>query len=239
MPFRGTVCPSWVVAALQGYSVPFRGTVCPSGVVQPRTRGGSATDSAFAFGVRNTPVCGGGLCGRRLFSRGFNPTAIPTLNGTTYVCGDWRALVLPSPWLVAHCAGTRLATPLPLWERGFVVGWADAATPLPPSPHPIRGEGPGRWWGWRLLPCPQALPEYWHRSLKSCLSPVRSLCLCVSCSVLSLVRSLRLCVSAATPFLVSLAVACGVRRRVLSLWTIMGAGAGWPRRMIAGGEGAR
>jgi len=142
----GSGCPSGVQCALQGYSVPFRGTVCPSGVVQPRTRGGSATDSAFAFGVRNTPVCGGGLCGRRLFSRGFNPTAIPTLNGTTYVCGDWRALVLPSPWLVAHCAGTRLATPLPLWERGFVVGWADAATtltPYPLSPSEERGRGVG------------------------------------------------------------------------------------------------
>ncbi len=124
------------------------GAVCPSWVVQPRTRGGSATDSAFAFGVRNTPVCGGGLCGRRLFSRGFNPTAIPRSTAPpTFVAIGVR-------WCGPHPGSSPTARapgspPLSHSGRGASLwGGRMPRPPSPPTPYPLspseeRGRGVG------------------------------------------------------------------------------------------------
>ncbi len=139
-------------------------------------------------GAAATLQGGGCLPGQRL------PSGVLQPNGTTHVEGR------PAPRLVAHCAGTRLATPLPIRERGFVAGvdggWRGPSPP-PPAPHPKRGGGSAVA---RLRATTLVGGTARIAALPSLHFVPPPIILCVSCSVpIRHFVARRLCISAATP----------------------------------------
>jgi len=144
------------------------------------------------------PVRTGGLGGQRPFSGGFSAAAPPT-----YVAIIVRRCG-PHPVTSTRYAGTRRAAPLPIRERGCVVGVGGGRI----NPHPgatrhprPKGTRHPRREGIGVAGCWIAAVAGGHCACvgtapPSSLSPVPPLCLCASCSVPLLSRSLRLRVSA-------------------------------------------